>query len=302
MRRRQRAPLFPAFPRQLSRAMYGVLRRSGAAHWRRRSGAVVFCYHNVVPDRLAGQVGDGWLHIGFSEFAEQIAWIAKAHTVVPMSELITRHRKGRPLGGLAVLTFDDGYVGCIRHAIPLLRDTKLPFAIFPVVSTAAEPKPFWWDHLGPIDPGDRIRFLGPLQGDADLIDTPTADVPYDAMPASWDMLRTVRGADCEFGVHTMTHRNLASLAREEIAWELAEARSRLTEELGVVQPVAAYPYGGMNAVVQAEMQSEGFQAGFSLEFGLVRSGAEPFNLSRVSVPAGIGMSSFACWGSGLKLR
>jgi poly-beta-1,6-N-acetyl-D-glucosamine N-deacetylase len=122
------------------------------------------------------------------------------------------------------------------------------------------------------------------------------------MPASWNMLRAVRGPDCEIGVHTMTHRNLASLPREEIAWELREARRRLTEELGVVQPVAAYPYGDTNADVWAEMQSAGFQAGFSLEFGLVRPDAEPFNLSRVSVPAGIGMSNFACWGSGLKLR
>jgi peptidoglycan/xylan/chitin deacetylase (PgdA/CDA1 family) len=301
MRRRQRAPL-PAFPRQLSRAMYGVLRRSGAAHWHRRSGAVVFCYHNVVPDSLAGRVGDGWLHIGFSEFAEQIAWIAKAYTVVPMSELIARQRRGRSLGGLAVLTFDDGYLGFLRHGIPLLRDNRLPFAMFPVVSTASEPRPFWWDHLGPIEPGERARYLGPLQGDAELIDIPPAQVPDDAMPASWDRLRAVRGDDCEIGVHTVTHRNLATLPREEIAWELTHARACLAEELGVVQPVAAYPYGGTNADVQAEMQSAGFKAGFSLEFGLVRSRAQPFNLTRVNVPAGMGMSNFACWGSGLKLR
>ena len=305
MARQSQARLLPAFPRQLSSAMYGVLRVSGAAQWYRRSGAVVFCYHNVVPDDLAGRIGEGWLHVGVTEFREQVEWIAKAYTVIPLRELLARLRQGRSLSGLAVLTFDDGYTGVLRHAVPLLRSASLPFTLFPVVSTATEPRPFWWDHLGPLQARERQHLVGALGGDAEQIDTENAlfaEVDEDGLPAPWSALRSVLGPDCEIGVHTMTHRNLTPLTPEEIAWELTHARARLHEELGIHVPTAAYPYGAANEEVFTQMKKAGFEAGFGLDFGLVRSDADPFNLPRVNVPAGMHISSFACWGSGLKLR
>jgi peptidoglycan/xylan/chitin deacetylase (PgdA/CDA1 family) len=303
--RRSITALFPALPRQISRAAYGVLRRSGAAHWNRRTGAMIFCYHNVVPDDVAGRVGEGWLHVGVSEFKRQIEWIADAYTVIPLPELVGRLKQGRSLGGLAALTFDDGYRGLLKYGVPFLRSAQLPFAIFPIAATASEPRLFWWDHLGPLQAGERQHLISALQGDAEQIDVESQEsmqVTDDVLPASWTELRGALGPDCEIGVHTVTHRNLAPLASDEIAWELTHARDRLAEELNVDTRVVAYPYGGTSGTVFAEMKKAGFEAGLGLQFGMVRSGADPFDLARVNVPAGMRMSGFACWGSGLKLR
>lgn len=305
MARVPRAQLFPALHRHISNTMYGLLRRSGAAQWHRRAGAMVFCYHNVVPDALAGRIGERWLHTGVSDFREQIAWVADAYTVVPLRELLTRLRQGRSLRRLAALTFDDGYIGVLRHAVPVLRAASLPFTLFPVASTATTPRPFWWDHLGPLHSSERDRLLSTLKGDAELIGIENAlssEIADDGIPASWDELRTVLGPDCEIGVHTVTHRNLTPLTPDEIAWELTHARSRLVEELGVYPQTVAYPYGGVSEEVFTQMRKAKFEAGFGLDFGLIRSGADPLNLPRVNVPAGMHISSFACWGSGLKLR
>lgn len=292
------------FRRQLHRAAYRVLDRSGVALWYRRSAAIVFCYHNVVPDELAGRVGNPWLHAGISEFTDQIEWISGSFTVVPIHELLSRLQDGRTVKGLAALSFDDGYTGAVRHAIPVMRHASLPFGLFPVINAADDHRPFWWDLVGNITSDERERYLTALKGDRDLVvgDRSQPNLSDDILPASWDMLRSVQGDDCAIGVHGVTHRNLAALQPEQIAWELTHARERLTDEIGQRPDVIAYPYGRTNPMVIAETERAGFGAGFGLEFGLIRPGTPRFNLGRINVPAGLPMATFACWASGLHLR
>jgi peptidoglycan/xylan/chitin deacetylase (PgdA/CDA1 family) len=286
-------------------AAYHGLHRSGAARWHRRSGCVVFCYHNVVPDDITGRVGVPSLHVSVSEFSEQIDWIADSFEVVPVDEVLSRLRRGRSVAGLAALTFDDGYAGAIRHAIPVMRRAGVPFTLFPVISSADERRPFWWDLAGIVETAQRERYITALEGDREQIvhDHPgVVDLPDDALPASWDMLRAILGSDCTIGVHGVTHRNLAVLPGEDIAWELTHARTRLREELDVTADVIAYPYGRSSPAVQAATERAGFRAGLTNNTGLVREGINPFELGRINVPAGLSLATFACWASGLKLR
>jgi peptidoglycan/xylan/chitin deacetylase (PgdA/CDA1 family) len=289
----------------LSRAVSRLLYFSGTARLSRRSGACVLCYHNVVPDSMAGRVGDPWLHLAQSDFAEQIDWLARTFTIVPLGELLERLRADRSVGGLAALTFDDGYAGAVRYAVPVVRKAALPFALFPVVSAADLHRPFWWDRFGKLETTQRERYLVARQGDNDLIapdSVPASDLPDDLMPARWDMLRQIQGDDCTIGVHTVTHRNLTTLQPVEVAWELEHARERLRQELGTVLDVVAYPYGRANETVQAEAARAGFRAGLTLDFRLVRSTGPQFNIGRINVPEGLEMVTFVCWASGLRLR
>jgi peptidoglycan/xylan/chitin deacetylase (PgdA/CDA1 family) len=174
-----------------------------------------------------------------------------------------------------------------------------------VVSASDLHRPFWWDRVGRIDASHRERYLGDLEGDHDLILAESGaleDVPEDLMPASWEMLRQVRGDDCTFGIHTVTHRNLTTLQAQEVSWEIAHAFERLQEELGAVLKVVAYPYGRTNEAVQAETARLGFVAGLSLGFRLVRRPASQLNIGRIDVPQGIDMVTFVCRASGLQLR
>lgn len=290
---------------RLRQVAYQVLHRSGAARWRRRSGAVVFCYHNVVADDIAGRVGTPALHVAVSEFSQHIAWIAKSFTVVSVGELVSRLRQGRSVAGLAALTFDDGYAGVIHHAVPVMRRAALPFTIFPVITAATEQRPFWWDVAGVVNREQRERYITALQGDGEQICREHAgrvELPDDALPASWDMLRGVLGDDCTIGVHGVTHRNLAALSAVDVAWELVHARTRLSQELGITADVIAYPYGRTNASVQTQTEQAGFRAGLTNNSGLVREGSTSYDISRIDVPGGLSLSTFACWASGLKLH
>lgn len=290
--------------RQLNRA-YQALYKSGVARLHRRSGGAVFCYHNVVPDNVAGRLGDPWLHAGVSEFSEQLAWITRSFTVIPLAEMLSRLRQGRAMKGLAALTFDDGYTGAIRHAVPAMRRASVPFAFFPVIRAGDEHRPFWWDLFPNLANDERERYLTTLQGDSDRIapgNAAATPLPEDALPATWQVLRSVLGDDCTIGVHSVTHRNLAELSGEEIDWELTHARTRLIEETGRTPDVVAYPYGRTSSRIADRAENAGFQAGLGLDFGLVRSGASFFDLPRITVPQGLTMPAFACWASGLKLR
>jgi peptidoglycan/xylan/chitin deacetylase (PgdA/CDA1 family) len=290
--------------RHVSRGVYQFLNASGAARLHRRSQAVVFCYHNVIPDALANQVGDPAIHLPVSSFSEQLDWITRSFTVVSIDELATRLREGASVAGLAALTFDDGYYGVVHHAIPLMRAAGVPFALFPVVEGASRRRPFWWDLFPNLTADQRDRFLSELKGDFDAIapfSNASRDLPTDAIAADWVTLRRVSGADCTIGVHTVTHRNLSMLTETEIAWELNESRERITTELGQTPTIVAYPYGFGDAKVQKVTEAQGFEAGCTLSFNLVRQGNSTFDIPRINIPAGIPMANFACWSSGLKL-
>lgn len=289
----------------VNRGAYTALRATGIPRWRRRaaSGAVVLCFHNIVPDEMGNRVGDRALHVGVSDFARYLEWLRRHYTIISIAELFRRMKNSQTLGGLAVLTFDDGYTGVLRHAVPLLRAAGTPFALFPVIRAADRPRPFWWD-AHELSPGQRDRVLKDLKGDQELVTAELgagAAVHADLMPASWEALRAVRGDDCTFGIHSVTHRAFAVLSAEELAWEVTESRRRLQEELGVDARLVAFPYGMGSPLAPAEIQRAGLDGSLSLFFGINHLGQSPYWVKRVAIPAGLRMSNFACWAAGLRL-
>src|SRR5207245_14546 len=73
--------------------------------------------------------------------------LAQAFRFVPLGDLLARHRAGRSIRGLAAISFDDGYRGVLRHALPVLRQLGLPATVFVVAGALARTEPFWWDRL-----------------------------------------------------------------------------------------------------------------------------------------------------------
>jgi peptidoglycan/xylan/chitin deacetylase (PgdA/CDA1 family) len=283
------------------RAAYALARRSGVPALRRRAGAAIFCFHNVVPDALTGNVGDRSLHVGTSDFRDYIDWITSAYTVVPIAELIDRLHRGLPVGRLAVLAFDDGYRGIVRHAIPIMRSARTPFAVFPVTDYASRPRPFWWDLCDPRPAPFREGRLVGLQGDAARILDATApertSVHDDLLPASWAELRASADGDCTFGAHTVTHRNVATLDDGDLEQELALPRRIIAEELDVTPEYLVYPYGRYDHQAADAARRGGYRAAMTLDTGLVKHDSHHFMLPRVVVAAGMSVDALACWGS-----
>jgi glycosyltransferase involved in cell wall biosynthesis len=106
-------------------------------------GPAILMYHRIVEERF-----DPWgLAVSGANFAEQVKWIARNRTVLPLSQFASLHREGRlPRNAIAV-TFDDGYACNGEVAVPILERLRVPATIFVPVDLIGQRCEFWWDEL-----------------------------------------------------------------------------------------------------------------------------------------------------------
>ena len=244
----------------------GVLSR--VPYWVRRwrDAAVIVSYHNVVPDGALR--GERLLHVPLGTFRAQVERLAQAFRFVPLGDLLARHRAGRSIRGLAAISFDDGYRGVLRHALPVLRQLGLPATVFVVAGALARTEPFWWDRLADAADGavpDRERWLTDLAGEEARIlcaahrRRPERTWSDDYLPASAAELAAVADeTGVSLGLHTVTHPNLIRVSSERCVAELNGCWTMLRERFPAVLPVVAYPYGMVDAAVSSAAAGRGF--------------------------------------------
>jgi len=153
--------------RQLGRAARAVGRRLGLP-----AGPAILMYH-----RIAEAPYDPWrLAVAPGRFAQQVAWLKRRRTILPLPEFAALHRRGRLPAGAVALTFDDGYACNAEVAAPILEDLAAPATIFLTTGALASGDEFWWDrleHLVARAPAGRLDAqLGPERLSFDLEDAP----------------------------------------------------------------------------------------------------------------------------------
>ena len=192
------------------------------------------------------------LSVAPEAFAEQMALIGDLGlTPLGTAELAAGWRSGRPLPDRPVLiTFDDGYEGVHRHALPVLA--KHGFASTLFVSTG-------WIR-GAYDTGGGL----------------------DAM-LDWDQVRALADAGCEIGGHSHTHPQLDQLADDRLREELARSTEIVADELGSRPASFAYPYGYSSRRVRQAVRSAGYAQALAVGNGLARRRQGPYALRRVTV-------------------
>ena len=106
-------------------------------------GPAILMYH-----RIADEEFDPWaLAVSPANFEEQLDWIARNRTPLPLDEFAELHRQGKlPRNAIAV-TFDDGYACSARAAAPLLARFGVPATIFISPDLIRRGEEFWWDQL-----------------------------------------------------------------------------------------------------------------------------------------------------------
>lgn len=292
----------------MRRAIYRAALGLGLDRWLRwrRAGGLVLCYHNVV---APGEVppGDPALHLPLDAFESQLDFLQRHFAAIPLEELLARLRAGRSLRGTVAITFDDGYRGALRYALPAMRRRTIPAALFVTSVGARIGSTFWWDWPSPgVDaerPGLRDVLLNQCQGDAAQIAQRLELQPVEAMPslqpARWSELREAAGADVTFGSHSVSHRNLAALSDAEIDNELLTNIDDIERELGRRPVAVAYPYGSWSPRVAARAAAIGLQLGFTLDSRDVAASTSPLSVPRVNLPSSISQAAFALWASGL---
>jgi peptidoglycan/xylan/chitin deacetylase (PgdA/CDA1 family) len=165
-----------------------------------------------------------------------------------------------------LVTFDDAYVDTYEIAAPVLRDLKVPAAVF--VPTAFVGKTSSWDA----DPR-------PLM--------------------NGEQLRALAAGGFEIALHSHRHENYASLTAAQIADDVVASFAALSA-LGLTPaPALAYPYGGRPRgwpalwVVKNELWENGVRLAFRIGNRINPLPLlDPLEVQRLSIRGDESFSSF----------
>jgi peptidoglycan/xylan/chitin deacetylase (PgdA/CDA1 family)/glycosyltransferase involved in cell wall biosynthesis len=152
-----------------------------------------------------------------------------------------------------VLTFDDGYKGTYRRAIPLLKEHGFR-AVFYVMSGDDENRKNEWD---------------PIDEESDLIST--------------EEMCALRDFGMEIGAHSLSHRKLSELADDELHMEVRESKRFLENLLGREVISFAYPFGNLCERSKASVKSHGYRFGVATDSGGLTLASDPFQIFRANI-------------------
>lgn len=270
---------------------------------------LILAYHNIRRDG-AEPAGDRSLHLPLGAFRQQLDLLARDCEVISLPQALAPGN-GRPR---VAITFDDAYRGALRLGVPELVSRGLPATIF-VAPGLLGGRTFWWDVLaGPegLPEAVRTQSLEALRGQDAAVrewagrqQLALAEPPEDCRGAEESELAAAASAPgITLGCHTWSHPNLARLAHEELAGELARPLQWLRQRYGErVLPWISYPYGRWSPPVAEAARVAGFVAGLRVEGGWHRCGApDRFGIPRLNVPAGLSGNGFRLRLAGLFCR
>lgn len=207
----------------------------------------VLCYHQIAPDEHGDMV------LSPTYFKQHMNYLA-SHGYHPISLEQARQflwgkiqLEGKPV----LITFDDGYDGVYRYALPELKKHRFPAVVFLVVG-----------HIGARKPTPHLTLR---------------------------QLEVMRDSGLfEFGSHTY---NLHTLIPERLAQhgifpnqvvsDLKKSRSELKRLLGVDCTAFAWPYGHYDEHSLQLAAKAGFTMQFNTEYGVTRPYQGTLRIRRV---------------------
>ena len=224
----------------------------------REAPVPVLMYHSVA---TAPNDATRALSVAPEAFAEQMAMIGDLGlTPVNTADLAASWRSGRSLPPRPVLiTFDDGYEGVHRHALPVLA--KHGFASTLFVSTG-------WIK-GAYDTGGGLDTM-----------------------LDWEQVRELAAADVEIGGHSHSHPQLDQIDDDALWYELPRCKRIVADELGAPPVSFAYPYGYSSRRVREAVRETGYAQALAVGNGLARRRQGPYALQRVTVRRSTGIEEF----------
>jgi peptidoglycan/xylan/chitin deacetylase (PgdA/CDA1 family) len=130
---------------------------------------------------------------------------------------------------------------------------------------------------GPAAVAGLVRQLGELLGPE------VAAHASEDVFVSWEMVGNMAASGMRFGSHSVSHRIMTTLTKEEVAAEVSESHRLLSERLEQPVETFSYPNGDWNHAVADQVKAHGFALSFSTEPGSVSVDDDPFSLRRVNV-------------------
>ncbi len=272
----------------------------------------VVIYHRVLsePDPLLG--GED-----ISNFEMQLNYLVRNFNVLPLSDAITRLRRGTLPSCAVSITFDDGYADNVEIALPILQKYAITATFF-IASGFVDGGRMWNDtviesvrrargdvlDLSEIGLGvypissltdrrqslyqviDMLKYLPDelRQSQVEKIRTLiAADLPDNLMMTS-SQVKQLYDAGMEIGGHTVNHPILTRITDADALKEIADGKETLEGIINAPVQLFAYPNGKPNRDYHANhvnmVKKVGFQAAVTTAWGAARSHDDLFQIPR----------------------
>jgi peptidoglycan/xylan/chitin deacetylase (PgdA/CDA1 family) len=185
-------------------------------------------------------------------------YLAAHYTPLPLHELTASLESYTvPSCYPCAITFDDGTVDWLMHALPVLEKYGVPATFFTTTGFIGN---------GPIP-------------------YPRPHAP--AVALTHDELKKLASSSLvTIGGHTVTHPHLSQLSDDEMRQEIRDSKRILEQWLGKPVTLYAYPFGNYadyNEATKRITREEGFTAGFSIEERTATSADDLYELPRMVV-------------------
>ena len=217
------------------------------------TGVTIMAYHWIDPD--PGQRLREWGMTPEAFEAQMVALAENGYRVLPMRDVleIVGGRRAAPPKGVA-LTFDDGYLGLLDHALPVLKRLGFPATFFLV--------------------SDRV-------GGTNAWDARHGDAPRRLM--DWNEAATLLAEGMEIGSHSRTHPLLTGLSEPDMESEIRGSKESIEDRLGQPVRLFSYPHGLQDAASRRLVASAGYAGACTSVSGGNAPGDDPYRLHRCEI-------------------
>lgn len=209
----------------------------------------ILVYHNILPtaEAAAQRIRGADLTMRPEVFAEQMRFLKERNIpVVSLGALVDALEGKRTLPPKAVvITFDDGRLNQLTHAVPILRQYGFTATFFP------------FTHAMDRNP----RYL------------------------TWAQLRELQQAGFTVGSHTSLHVRMDRMKdAQQMHAEVTGSRERLAEKLGPgATEYLAYPFGVVTAAGDSAVRAAGYRAARAYNGKVWNSIANRWRLNAVAM-------------------
>lgn len=115
-----------------------------------KKGATILSYHQVVPFIQKEGLLSPSEYISTELFEKHLIWLKKKYEILPLSELLYRHKNGLNIDRTISITIDDGWRNAYTQAFPLLNKYQVPATIFLTTDFIGSKHPIWFSAINRI--------------------------------------------------------------------------------------------------------------------------------------------------------
>ena len=213
----------------------------------------ILTYHQIAEAPSKGSPHRN-LYVSPSAFARQMALLKMfGYAGLSISEL-QPYLNGEKAGKVVGITFDDGYLNTLAHALPVLRQHGFSSTCYAVSSFVGKTN-LWDEEHG---------------------------VPQTPL-MSGEELRQWIASGQEVGAHTRSHADLLQIDDASARHEIAAGKAELEAVLGQTVSHFSYPYGRFEAQHIEMVKENGFATATTTRQVRCSAPADLFRLPRIDV-------------------